>query len=267
VAQWEESVKCLCETQPRPPVDAVSLLQELREAYLGAALVRFCTVGGVRGVVDMSLDPNKRGNPRPIIDQHVESLYQKICQPGMKMDHESPAILTAPREIISLDCLRDMTGKDARDITQALPYLQLIRPHEEREDELESCLWSGRVNRTHLTQDEKNNSMVELNDLRSQQKLASLMNGSHRFHTMERLGADLATRRDEINQLLQLSEHQRDNDYIRKMMVKLNEDALQLTWRVEVYDGKCFISKLSLGPSNLLWLREQNDPGAEACSG
>ncbi|KAB5587468.1 hypothetical protein CTheo_9094 [Ceratobasidium theobromae] len=149
-AHWEKSVEAFRGTKMKPSADVIKLQSELSDACLGAGLVRFCGIGDVHGIVQLSDDPNTRGNPRPIIPTHVEALYEILQRRGAKRDHEAPAILVAPRALIEPNCLQEMQGRNSRDITAALPFIKLVRPQAAREDVLENRLWLRRVNGARL---------------------------------------------------------------------------------------------------------------------
>jgi hypothetical protein len=196
----------------------------------------------------MSGDPNSRGNPRPTMESHVKALVNSLRRPGAKRDHEAPVILMMRREMIDAECLEAMKGKDARDVTAVLPYLQLVREHGSREDELEERLWSQRAERRMLTDKELQDDREELKNLRAGRWRATLLNGNHRFQAMMRLGSELEQRRDELNRILESPAQGMDPEVIKRMMEELRQEVLGLTWRVEVYNGKLktFLYRLHL---------------------
>ncbi|KAB5587585.1 hypothetical protein CTheo_8976 [Ceratobasidium theobromae] len=233
---WEGSVNVLRHSAVHVPNHTTLLQSELANARIGAGLIPFCGVGDVHGLVHLSDDPNTRGNPRPIIPSHVKCLSDILRRPGAKRDHEAPAILVASCTLIDPECLKEMKGKDPRDITTVLPCIRLERQDAGREDELENRLWLRRVDGKPMTREELLHDSSELNQLRESRPRMRLLNGNHRFQAMLRLADELYQRRDNINSLLDLPQDIKDPDLIRKMVEDLKQDVLRLTWRVEVYD-------------------------------
>ncbi|KAB5587566.1 hypothetical protein CTheo_8995 [Ceratobasidium theobromae] len=235
---WEESVQTLRKDNVVPSSDVVELQSKLNEARLGGGLLRFCGVGDAHGVVDLSDDPNARGNPRPINMAHVDALYEIFQRPGAKRDHEAPAILVTSPSLVDAECLQEMKDKDPRDVAAILPCIRVVRQEATQEDELENRLWLCRIDGTSMTKEVILRDTCKLKAMRKSRKRMKLLNGNHRFQAMLRLADDLYRRRDEINRLLDLPQEKKDPDLIRKMVEDLKQDVLGLTWRVEVYNGK-----------------------------
>ncbi|KAG9098439.1 hypothetical protein FRC06_006383 [Ceratobasidium sp. 370] len=81
----------------------------------------------VFSILNLAHDPNMHRNLRCIIDLHVNMLYNIIKHVRMKEDHKSPLIITVSQSAIDLACLAKMIRRDACNIPQQVPVLQLVR--------------------------------------------------------------------------------------------------------------------------------------------
>ncbi|KAG9093563.1 hypothetical protein FRC06_011463 [Ceratobasidium sp. 370] len=211
------------------------IIEEIRTALISGAALRFAGVGDVFSVLNLAHDPNMRGNLRGITDSHVDVLYNIIKRVGMKKDHESPLVIAVSRSAIDRACLAKMIRRDAHDILQRVPVLQLIRKNP-RELELEQQIALCRANNKLLEPVDVQVLRKTLDDLYHERTLCMLLNGNHRIRAMLRVTVDLEKRLDELHEKMRLPSSSRDNADIQAAIKQLGAEMERHTWRCEVYD-------------------------------
>ncbi|KAG8739874.1 hypothetical protein FRC10_005040 [Ceratobasidium sp. 414] len=237
ISAWETSVKNVRSRVLAASVHDERLGKELDTAYVGSAYIRFIGPGDVSGVVDLELNPNKRGNPRGLNSGHVEILHDIFRRPLAKKDHESPIYLAVDGQYISDDHKLAMRNADARNVLSKLPPFVLKRDSPEEEARLEEELWVQRVDGRWLSMPELNDRQSRLNWLRSlpSRSMGYILNGNHRTRAMLAQNQSIIAQRDAIRARLEKSPSNRA-DLERDM------DALQArieghTWRCLIYDS------------------------------
>ncbi|KAG9093284.1 hypothetical protein FRC06_011582, partial [Ceratobasidium sp. 370] len=238
------------------------IIEEIRAALIGGAALRFAGVGDVFSVLNLAHNLNMRGNPRGITDSHVDVLYNIIKRIGMKKDHESPLVIVVSRSAINLACLAKMVGRDARDILQRVPVLQLVRknPHELK---LEQQIALRRANDKLLEPVDVQVLRKTLDDLYHECTLCMLLNGNHRIRAMLQVTVDLEKRLDELHEKMRLPSSSRDNADIQAAIKQLGAEMERHTWRCEVYN----LDKLTPVAMNALVRNAKEKPAMGMGSG
>ncbi|KAG8713673.1 hypothetical protein FRC08_012961 [Ceratobasidium sp. 394] len=167
LAGWEGSVRQLRDRELKLNLGAAAAAEELAQAEIGSAFVRFTGPGDIFGVIALDVDPNSRGNPRALNEGHRDLLYEELRRPNAKRDWESPLFLSVPSRLISQDLQTKMKAHSATDPQSTPPLLKLIREHEDDEIKLENELWLERENERWLTAEELVERRDRLGDLRS----------------------------------------------------------------------------------------------------
>ncbi|KDN35229.1 hypothetical protein RSAG8_11760, partial [Rhizoctonia solani AG-8 WAC10335] len=216
--------------------NAVRIAQLMSEYRLGGAYVRAFGHGHVRGVVNMSEDPNARGNLRPLEREHVIRLYRVFATPGAKCDHPSPIFLAMDSSTIDPDCLERMKACDARDPSAELPLLRLNHDTATRQLELETWIHSERREGRWLSAAELGQLKEELESLRSDNLRALLLNGAHRLSALEMVGDELMNRQRDLVRRIKAEDITVEE--LRQKREELEEDSLLANYRVEVYEAK-----------------------------
>ncbi|KAG9099860.1 hypothetical protein FS749_000182 [Ceratobasidium sp. UAMH 11750] len=229
---WEKSVEGIRNMVLALPEGEKEVEEEKRAALIGSAFVSFAGPGDVCGVVDLDLDPNKRGNPRRLSDSHVEALYNILRQPDAKRDHESPILLAVPARLLDAP-LRDlMRAADAADLLSPLPRLKLENPDRRMTERMENALWLQMEEGAWIPKARLQTLQAELSGLRKRAELCKLLNGHHRIRAMLLLGGEIAQERDRLRGLME-----RGEDVSGEEWDALTERAKLLTWRCLVYDS------------------------------
>ncbi|KAG9097292.1 hypothetical protein FRC06_007718 [Ceratobasidium sp. 370] len=234
LAGWEGSVRQLRDRELKLNSGAAAAAEELAQAEIGSAFVRFTGPGDIFGVVSLDADPNSRGNPRALNEGHRDLLYEVLRRPNAKRDWESPLSLSVPSHLITEDLRAKMKAHTATDPQSTPPLLKLIREHEEEEIQLENELWLQRENERWLTAEELAVRRQRLDDLRSSRERCMLLNGNHRIRAMLRLGEDIIKIRNEIKD--HITKGDLSQDEINEMSDEMWEKVEDHTWRCIVYD-------------------------------
>ncbi|KAG8782051.1 hypothetical protein FRC12_021266 [Ceratobasidium sp. 428] len=236
MAAWEKSVLELRNRTIAVPIHDAKLARELARALIGSAYVRFVGVGEIFGVVNLALDPNVRGNPRGLNDDHVGLLFDIIRRPNAKKDHESPLFLAISRTAIDDTQLELMEAADARDLLSKLPPLVLKRKHAAREAQLENALWTQSESGVWLTVMGLDERKKELDALRNDpgRPQATLLNGNHRTRAMLRRNEEIITKRDRIRAMLERNPSNKAD--VEREVEELNQMVEGHTWRCLIYD-------------------------------
>ncbi|KAG8758979.1 hypothetical protein FRC11_002739 [Ceratobasidium sp. 423] len=215
---------------------ALHLSQLIAKHRIGGAYLRTFGPGHVRGIVNLSPDPNERGNLRPLDQAHITRLYHAFTTPGAKNDYPSPIYLAMKASTIAPDCLERMKRCDPRDPGAELPFLELNHPTISRQRELERWIHSQRRDGDWLSAEQLTQLSGELAPLRSQTSIAFLLNGFHHIHALERLEQALIVRQSElINRIKSGDISSEEFDQKRQ---EIEQDSLLASYRVEVYEAE-----------------------------
>ncbi|KAG8689623.1 hypothetical protein FRC11_001570 [Ceratobasidium sp. 423] len=215
---------------------AVHLSQLIAKHRIGGAYIRTFGPGHVRGMVNLSQDPNARGNLRPLDPEHITRLYDAFTTPGAKNDYPSPIYLAMKASTIAPECLERMKRCDPRDPGAEPPLLELHHTSVPRQRELEGWIHSQRRGGAWLSTEELKQMKEELDILRSQIPLALLLNGFHRIHALERIEKDLTVRQNELIHRIKCA--QISIEELDQKREELEQDSLLASYRVEIYEAE-----------------------------
>ncbi|KAG8794443.1 hypothetical protein FRC12_024388 [Ceratobasidium sp. 428] len=212
------------------------LAGELARAHIGSAYVRFVGVGEIFGVVNLAPDPNLRGNPHGLNDDHVGLIFDIIRRPNAKKDHESPLFLAISRTAIDESQLELMEAANARDLLSKLPPLVLKRKHAVREAQLENALWTQSESGVWLAVMDLDKQKKELDALRDdpERSKATLLNGNHRTRAMLCRNKEIITKCDRICVMLERNPSNKAD--VEREVEELNQMVEGHTWRCLIYD-------------------------------
>ncbi|KAG9076105.1 hypothetical protein FS749_012153 [Ceratobasidium sp. UAMH 11750] len=256
---WDDAIEKL---QALPTVRLAATASELERAaelakwLIGHAYLRFAGPGAVHGVVNLTDDPNARHNPRALNPSHVADLGQAFSMNGGKQDRETPIYLKCPPDIIDPDCLAAMTDParkvSARDLDFAPPALKLVRPNPDKENELETEVWTTRSRsaRAYMEAPELVDKQRELDRMRNDRPRATLINGNHRTSGMLEACRILHAARDRIIEQDRRGELSPED--MAKALEGLRESVEAATYRCEVYRDdtpQAILAMLSENPS------------------
>jgi hypothetical protein len=183
----------LCEELARELRQAISVDEKTKERHLalsqyriGGAYVSFIGVESIHGLIDLTPDPNKRHNPRPLDPNHAKELANIFLQQGGKQDQESPIYLVVDPDLVDPNLKDAMKHVDPHDINCKTPRFDIRRPHAQEERDLEfNIMWRfDRHTSEPLSAERLNSDRMRLRSLRSDRTMARLVNGNHRIHAM-----------------------------------------------------------------------------------
>ncbi|KAG8768478.1 hypothetical protein FRC12_005529 [Ceratobasidium sp. 428] len=216
---WEKSVIDMRNRTIVVPVHDEKLALELARALIGSAY-----------------DPNARGNPRGLNDDHVGLLFDILRRPNAKKDHGSPIFLAVLRDAIDDAQLQLMEEADARDLLSKLPPLVLKRKHAAKEAQIENALWTQTEGGIWLTVIDLDERQTELDALRDdpERPKATLLNGNHRTRAMLHGNVEIIAKRDHIRTLLEKNSSNKGD--VEREVQELNQLVEGHTWRCLVYD-------------------------------
>ncbi|KAB5587786.1 Kinase D-interacting substrate protein [Ceratobasidium theobromae] len=212
--------------------------QELSQYRIGGGYVSFVGVESIHGLVDLSPDPNKRQNPRPLDPNHAKELANIFLQQGGKQDQDSPIYLVVDPEQVDAALREEMKRVDPHDINCRTPRFDLIRAHAQEERDLEfNLMWKCDSKTGELLSSEKLNAdRIRLKELRSSRKMARLVNGNHRIHAMIYLAQRATPAVDAVIEGMRRGDY--DEEELRNRMEEIGRIAASLTYRVEVYSSE-----------------------------
>ncbi|KAG8739727.1 hypothetical protein FRC10_005224 [Ceratobasidium sp. 414] len=256
ISAWESSVRDVRDRVIAASVQDARLGKDLDHAYLGSAYIRFVGPGSVHGVVDLELNPNKRGNPRGLNPGHVGILHDIFSRPMARKDHESPIYLAVDGDLIPAKHRAAMADADARNILSNVPPLVLQRDDADDEARLEQELWVQRVDGRWLSPDELHDRQALLDHHRSNPSrgMAYILNGNHRTRAMLAINDGIVALRDGIRARLEASDGSRAD--IERDLDTLRQNVEAHTWRCLVYDS----TKLTKTAHNYLVHNEHERP-------
>lgn len=222
---------------------------EIRQWMVGIAYFTFAGMNDVHSYLDLTPDPNARLNPRPLNPVHAAKLTEIFSQLGAKRDKRTPILAMIDESAIDPETRTKMELAKNENSNHPPPKFKTIRPHEERESELEYEKWwrLELKGRKFLTGKDVDARQTELDQLRSERIRATLINGNHRTWAMIGAGDALASQRDTLAELLAKGQITPEEVVVR--MESLTKSLSQLTYRVAVYRGKF---RTSWGYVNLL---------------
>ncbi|KDN45500.1 hypothetical protein RSAG8_04824, partial [Rhizoctonia solani AG-8 WAC10335] len=236
--RWDQATLDFCrkmEKNLHAQPNALRLSELISKHRIGGAYIRAFGPGQVRGVVNLSEDPNARGNLRPLEQVHIEKLYRVFATPGAKSDHSSPIFLVMNSSTINPECLKQMLKCDSRDPAAEPPLLVLNHPTIARQQQLEEWTHSQRQDGSWLSESQLRELQQELETLRAENLLASLHNGFHRIGALEMVGKDLMNRQREL--LRRIKAHDISVEEFEQRNQEIEADSHLATYRVEVYEG------------------------------
>ncbi|CAE6501763.1 unnamed protein product, partial [Rhizoctonia solani] len=225
--------------------DEITREKVKKEWRRGYAVLRFAGQGEASGIIEMDQDPNLRTNPRSLREDHVINLFGVFTTDGVN-DRASPIRIREPSNGLDPELLKQMAAADPADPNSPIPTLYLKREHAQRENQLETEIFTRQDGVQLLSNQEVQQRKDELAKLRGARELATLLDGNHRLNSMRLVGQLLQEKALHIVQ----SERNQVADFDPKEeYAKLTELVKKATYIVEVY-------AYDTPPHVLAWLSE-----------
>lgn len=194
-------------------------------------------MGHLNGVVNLSEEPDLRGNPRVTEESHIKNLYDVFRVPGGKMDHESPIVLMISPRHIDPECLALMRQSEPRDPAAVMPALRLVGSPTDEETNLEERLLFSLGREGYASEEEIKCMKTRLASLYAARPRATLLNGSHRIQAILRVGCEIAEEQAKLVDQVRVGVL-RGEDLKANIQVLVRQRAPMATYRVDVYDGR-----------------------------
>ncbi|KAG9086152.1 hypothetical protein FRC06_003251 [Ceratobasidium sp. 370] len=120
--QWmTEALESACDKLRVGDVDQVCKSNEIAKWRIGCATLWFAGIGTVKGVVNLSDNPNEHDNPRKLLSSHV-SILAEVFKARNKQDLQSPIRIMLLCELIS-----DALAAQMREVNIHNPLMKILQ--------------------------------------------------------------------------------------------------------------------------------------------